>query len=72
MGATNTIKQILIDKHMNITQYAELLEKPKRTVVNTFMTDNFRVSNLLTYLDRLDCELIVRDMDNGREYKIYP
>lgn len=72
MGATSTIKQILIDKHMNITQYAELLEKPKRTVVNTFMTDNFRISTLLTYLDRLDCELIVRDIDNGREYKIYP
>lgn len=72
MGASKTIKKILIDKDISITKLAELLEKPRPTVSNTLFKDSFQVSTLLTYLDRLDCELIVRDMDNGREYKIYP
>lgn len=72
MGASKTIKKILIDKEITITKLAELLGKPRATVSNTMFNDNFQVSTLLCYLDQLDCELIVRDMDNGREYKIYP
>lgn len=72
MGATSTLKQILIDKHITITKYAELLGKPRQTVANTFSKDNFHVSTLLAYLDQLDCELIVRDTSNGRTYRIYP
>lgn len=72
MGATNTIKKILIDKGMTITKYAELMDKPRQTVANTLSRDNFHISTLLFYLDQLDCELIAKDIDNGREYKIYP
>lgn len=72
MGASKTIKKILIDKNITITKLAELMDKPRPTVSNTLFNDNLRVSTFLYYLDQLDCELIVRDIDNGREYKVYP
>lgn len=71
MGASTTIKQILIDKHLSITKLSEIMEKPRSTVANTLFKDNFQTATLLEYAEHLNCELILRDRENGREYKIY-
>lgn len=72
MGASTTIKQILIDKHLSITKFSEMMEKPRSTVANTFFKDNFQTATLLEYAEGLNCDLILRDRENGREYRIYP
>ena len=71
MGASTTIRQILIDKHLSITKLAEMMEKPRSTVANTLFKDNFQTSTLLEYAEHLNCDLILRERDNGREYKVY-
>ena len=72
MGASTTIKQILLDKELSITNLADLVDKPRSTVANTLCKNNFQVATLLNYAESLDCDLLLRDRRNGREYKIYP
>ena len=71
MGAAKTIKKILIDKELTITELARQMKKPRQTVANTFYVDKMSTQSVLEYADALGCTLFLRDNETGREYEIY-
>ena len=71
MGAAKTIKKILIDQNLTITELAKRMGKPRQTIANTFQVDNLTINKCLEYGNALNCTLFFRDNETGREYEIY-
>ena len=70
MSITKALKHILIDKGMTQTQFAELMDKPYRTVVNTFMKDNMRTKTAVEYGKALGYSLCYVNDETGEIVKI--
>lgn len=71
MGAAKTIRKVMLDHKITITALAEQMDKPRQTVANTFQNDKLSVKSALEYGEALNCELLFRDRESGREYLIY-
>ena len=70
MGASKTLKHILLDKNKTITALAEEMGKPRPTVSNTFFNDRLTIKSAIEYGHALGCSMYFIDDETGKQYKI--
>lgn len=78
MDISEKIRVILKAKKMSITSFAELIDKPYRTVYNTLAKDgtetedgNIRSMKYTTveeWLDAIGVDIVLRDRETGEEF----
>ncbi len=69
MDASKIIKQIMIERDMNITQLSELLGIKAQSARNKLNRNSFTLSELEKILDILNAELQVITKDTGKIYR---
>ena len=70
MSIAKAIKHILIDKGMTQKAFAESMDRPVRTVVNTLQVDNMRTSTAVEYGKALGYSLCYVNDETGEIVKI--
>ncbi len=69
MDAAKIIKQLMIERDLNISQFAELLEIQPQSARNKLNRNSFTLAEFAKILDILNAELEVRTKDTGKVYK---
>lgn len=64
------IRQILIDKEIGISTFAEMLNIKQSNLSQQLRRDNFRENDIRNMADLLDCDvqITLRDRKTGKEY----
>lgn len=68
MSASNTIKKILLDKHISVKELAEKLGMKPQVLSNKFYRDTFTYSDYVKIANILDCDVKTISRDNKIEY----
>lgn len=69
MDGTKIIKQLMIERDINIVQLAELLEIKPQSARNKLSRNTFSLSEFESILSLLDAELQVVTKDTKKVYK---
>lgn len=69
MGSSEKIKQILKDRGMKQEDYAKLLGRDVQQVRNFLYRDNQTYKTVESWLDAIDCEIVIRDKLTGKLYE---
>ena len=76
MKASEVIKKIMSDKRVRTADIAKKMGKSRQTVYNTFQNDKnsakggMKFENVVEFLDALGCEIIIKDVETGKEYAV--
>lgn len=64
------IRQVLIDKEIGISTFAEMLNIKQSNFSQQLKRDNFRENDIRNMADLLDCDvqITLRDRKTGKEY----
>lgn len=64
------IRQVLIDKEIGISTFAEMLNIKQSNLSQQLRRDNFRENDIRNMADLLDCDvqITLRDRKTGKEY----
>lgn len=68
MSASNTIKKIMIDKHITVKELAEKLGIKSQVLSNKLYRDTFTYSDYVKIVNILDCDVKTISKDNLIEY----
>lgn len=70
MGASKRIKQIMIEKDINVKELAEKLEfvSSAQALSNKLYKDNFSVAELEKITDVLGYDVKIIDRDTGKQF----
>lgn len=68
MSASDTIKKILIDKHMTVKQLAEKLGIKPQILSNKLYRDTFTYSDYVKIANLLECDVKTISRENPIEY----
>ena len=67
MKANEIIKSIMWDKHITQAELAETLNCTTQSAVSGVLNRDMRASTLVKFLAVLDCELVIRSKETGKE-----
>lgn len=65
MSASNTIKKIMLDKHISVKELAEKLGIKPQVLSNKFYRDTFTYSDYVKMANLLDCDVKTISRDNS-------
>lgn len=57
---SDKIKQIMKDKHIKVNQLADYMGVKPQSVTNKFARDSWSTQDLISVLNFLDCDLIIK------------
>ena len=70
MDIKTLIKQIMVRKHIKISNLAQICEANPRTLSNLLASKNsMRLDKLEQIADALDCDIVLQDKNTGEIYK---
>lgn len=74
MRATETIRAIMTEKKIRVSDIAEITGKHPQTIYNTFQNDRhskrggMTFENAVMLFEALGCEVLIRDKETGKIY----
>ena len=73
MPVSEVIKDVIKNKNISQVELAERIKITKQNLSNKLSRDNFSSLELVEIADALDMKLILKDLNNNKEYLIdYP
>lgn len=70
MKANDIVKTLMSEKGMTQGELTKILEMKSQSGVSAALNRDMRVSTLIRFLNNLDCELVIREKDSGREFEV--
>jgi hypothetical protein len=70
MQANEVVKTLMRDRKINQGEITQRLGMKSQSGVSQALNRDMKTSTLLRFLSCMDCELIVKDKDTGKEYCI--
>lgn len=70
MTVNDTIKNLMSGKNMTQGEITKWLGMKSQSGVSQALNRDMKVSMLIRFLNTLDCDLIIRDKDSGKEYMV--
>lgn len=70
MTVNDTIKNLMTGKNMTQGEITKRLGMKSQSGVSQALNRDMKVSMLIRFLNTLDCDLVIRDKDSGKEYMI--
>lgn len=70
MTVNDTIKNLMSGKNMTQGEITKRLGMKSQSGVSQALNRDMKVSMLIRFLNTLDCDLIIRDKDSGKEYMV--
>lgn len=70
MGASKKIKQVMIEKDINVKNLSEVLDivSSPQALSNKLYKDNFSFSDVEKIADALGCDVKIVDRETGKEF----
>ena len=70
MGASKKIKQVMIEKDINVKTLSEVLDivSSPQALSNKLYKDNFSFSDVEKIADALGCDVKIVDRETGKEF----
>lgn len=70
MTVNDIIKNLMSGKNMIQGEITKRLGMKSQSGVSQALNRDMKVSMLIRFLNTLDCELVIRDKDSGKEYMV--
>lgn len=70
MTANTVIRTIMANKHITQFEFARMLGEKTQSTVSLSLSRNMKSNTLVTYLNALGYDLVVREQSTGTEYII--
>ena len=70
MTVNDTIKTLMSGKNITQGEITKRLGMKSQSGVSQALNRDMKVSMLIRFLNTLDCDLVIRDKDSGREYTV--
>ena len=67
MKANEIVKSIMWDKHITQSELSKMLDFKTQSSVSWVLNRDMKVSTLVKFLSVLDCELVIRSKETGKE-----
>jgi DNA-binding Xre family transcriptional regulator len=68
MAGATIIKQVLIERGMNIKELAEKLDIKHQSMRNKLHRDNFSFEEMITIMAMLDCDIQIVTRDTNKKF----
>ena len=68
MGAAKQIKQVMIERGVNVAKLADLLEIKPQSMSNKLFRDTFTYAEVERIADKLQCDIRIITRDTGKQF----
>jgi hypothetical protein len=70
MTVNDTIKTLMSGKNITQGEITKRLGMKSQSGVSQALNRDMKVSMLIRFLNTLDCDLVIRDKESGKEYMV--